>query len=346
MIQALNPRTEAILRLVVENYVANGDAVGSHTLSHELARLLSMELSPATIRNCMADLEEAGLLYAPHTSAGRLPTEAGLRLFVDRLLEVNPVDSVQQAEIEQHLQGTSLHVPQALEKVSSALSALSLCAGLVAAPKKDRPFKQVEFVFLNAGQALAVWVALDGQVENRLLTIDPRLTPSDLQRASNYLTQHLHGRTLLEAKRAIATDIAQQRASLDSLTQELVTQGLALPGTDDGVLIVRGAAHLLNDVKGQEGIAQIRRLFETLEQRETLLSLIDQTEHADGVQIFIGAQNTLFDHAGCAMIVAPYRDKSERLIGAIGVIGPARMNYGRIIPMVDYTAKILSGALQ
>lgn len=342
VLQSLNPRTEAILRLIVEGYVSTGEAVGSRTLSSELARLVGLELSPATIRSSMADLENAGLLYAPHTSAGRLPTEAGLRVFVDRLLEVSPVDPAHMAEIEQHIEDGQPLVPQALEKLSGALSSLSQCAGLVAAPKKDRPFRQVEFVLLREGQALAVWVSEDGSVENRLIEIDPRLTPSDLQKASNYLTHHLHGRTLREAKASITADITAQRAALDELTQNLVTQGLALPVTDDGLLIVRGASHLLHDV---QNIEQVRRLFETLEQRENMLRLIDQTDQASGVQIFIGAQNNLFNHAGCAMIIAPYRNKTQQVIGAIGVIGPSRMNYGRIIPIVDYTSKILSGAL-
>ena len=341
--QSLNPRTEALLRLIVDSYVTTGEAVGSRTLSADLARLMGLELSPATIRNILADMEDMGLLYAPHISAGRLPTEAGLQLFVDRLMEVSTLDPEYRAEIEQHLPKEQTLVPQALEKISTALSSLSQCAGLVIAPKKDRPFRQVEFMLLQQGQALAVWVGEDGSVENRLLDVDPRITPSDLQKASNYLTHHLHGRTLEVAKISVAADIAARRAALDELTQELVQQGLALPSGEEGLFIVRGQSHLLND---SQNLEEIRRLFETLEQRETLLRLLAQTEQASGVQIFIGAQNALFNHAGCAMIVAPYRNKNQHLIGAIGLIGPSRMNYGRLIPMVDYTAKILSGALQ
>jgi heat-inducible transcriptional repressor len=178
-----------------------------------------------------------------------------------------------------------------------------------------------------------------------LLEVDSRLTPSDLQKASNYLTYHLHGRTLAQAKESIAQDISQQRAQLDNLTCSLIEQGLALPVQNDGLLIIRGQAHLLNDIRGSAELDQIKRLFETLEQRETLFKLMEQTESANGVQIFIGSQNTLFDHTGCAMIVAPYHNKTNQLIGAIGVIGPTRMDYGRIIPMIDYTSKLLGQIL-
>lgn len=343
LVQDLNTRSRAILRLVADSYVSHGEAVGSRTLSQSLARMLGMELSPATIRNAMADLEEAGLLYSPHTSAGRLPTEAGLRLFVNNLLEVRPLDTGLQAEMEQLLDMDQQNLPAILERAGQALSSLSQCAGLVAAPKKDKPFKQVEFVSLSAHQVLVVWVAQDGSVENRLVTIDQRLNASDLQRAGDYLNRHLHGKTIEQARTDILAEIAARRTELDSLTQALVEQGMVLPTAEPGLLIVRGQGHLLNDVKEVSELDRLRKLFDTLEQRETMLRLVEQTHSADGVQIFIGAQNDLFNHSGCAMIVAPYKNKQQQVVGAIGVIGPSRLNYGRIIPMVDYTAKILSG---
>jgi heat-inducible transcriptional repressor len=344
LLQDLNPRASAILRLIVDSYVASGDAVGSRTLSKDLARMLGMNLSPATIRSAMADLEEAGLLFSEHTSAGRLPTDAGLRLFVNSLMEVKKLDPAHKAEIEQQLDYKQNNLPEMLERASVALSSLSQCAGLVAAPKKDRPFKQVEFVALNPGRVLVVWVAEDGGVENRLLEVDPRLSPSELQKASNYLNHHLFGRTMDEARLAIMQEIQTNRTALDQLTKSLVEKGIAIPTSNEGMVIVRGQAHLLNDVREVTELDRLRKLFETLEQRETLLRLVDQTATADGVQIFIGAQSELFNHSGCAMIVAPYKNKDQQVIGAIGVIGPARLNYGRIIPMVDFTAKILSGA--
>ena len=346
LFQDLTPRAQTILRLVVDAYVQHGTAVGSQSLSGELARLLGRELSPATIRNTMAEMEEAGLLYAPHTSAGRLPTDAGLRLFVDHLLEVRSADAGLQVEMAQHLDIAHQSLPQVLEKASTALSSLSQCAGLVAAPKKDRPFRQVEFVSLSATQALVVWVAEDGSVENRLISVDPAIRQSDLQKAADYMNRHLYGRTLAEAREQIHRDIAGHRHALDSLTQNLVEQGLIMPDGQNGLVIVRGQAHLLNDIKEVAELERLRKLFETLEHHETLLNLVEETGRSDGVQIFIGAQNNLFNHSGCAMIVAPYKDSRHHVIGAIGVIGPARMNYGRIIPMVDFTAKLLSGALQ
>lgn len=346
LFQDLNPRSQTILRLVVDSYVRHGAAVGSSSLSGDLARMLGRELSPATIRNAMAEMEEAGILYSAHTSAGRLPTDAGLRLFVDHLLEVRTTDADIQAEMEQHLDIGHHSLPHALEKASTALSSLSQCAGLVAAPKKDRPFKQVEFVSLSSTQALVVWVAGDGSVENRLITVDPAIKPSDLQKAADYMNRHLYGKTLSQARSQIRDDIAHHRHALDSLTQNLVEQGLVIPNEETGLVIVRGQAHLLNDIKEVAELERLRKLFATLEHHETLLNLVEETGRSDGVQIFIGAQSHLFDHSGCAMIVAPYKNTQQHVIGAIGVIGPARMNYGRIIPMVDFTAKLLSGALQ
>ena len=345
--QDLNPRAQTILRLVVDAYVNHGTAVGSQSLSADLARMLGRELSPATIRNAMAEMEEAGLLYSAHTSAGRLPTDAGLRLFVDHLLDVRDNDNAIQAEMDRHLALDHTALPAALEKASTALSSLSRCAGLVAAPKQDRPLRQVEFVSLSATQALVVWVAENGAVENRVIAVDPAITPSDMKRASDYMNRHLFGNTLAQARARIMQDITTQRHALDALTQTLVEQGLVMPpGDDNGLVIVRGQSHLLNDVREAADLERMQKLFAALEHHETLLNLVEETGRSDGVQIFIGAQNALFNHSGCAMIVAPYKNTQQHVIGAIGVIGPARMNYRRIIPMVDYTAKLLSGALQ
>jgi heat-inducible transcriptional repressor len=343
-LQEIKPRKSAILRLVTDRYLRSGQATGSQTLSRELAELLGLELSPATIRSAMADLEDAGLLYSAHTSAGRLPTEAGLRLFVNNLLEVQPLDHARRAEIEEQFDSAPPHLPEMMERAGRALSNLSQCAGLVAAPKKDKPFRRVEFVQISATQVLAVWVAEDGSVENRILEADPALTQSDLQRASNYLNHHLFGRTLSEARLSIQNEIAQNRADLDVLTAALVEKGLALSHESDGIVIVRGQSNLLSGVREAADLERLRRLFDRLEQHETVLKLVERTASAEGVQIFIGAGNPLFDDSGCAMIIAPYKDKQQNVIGAIGVIGPTRLNYGRIIPMVDYTAKILSGA--
>lgn len=342
-IRTLDTRSQAIMRLIVDSYVHNGEAIGSQTLSQNLARLIGMELSPATIRNTMADLETAGLLYSPHISAGRLPTDAGLRLFVNNMLETQPLDHDLQDQMQQQLGMDQHHLPQALERASFALSSLSRCAGLVVAPTKDKPFKQVEFVSIATGKVLVVWVADDGTVENRIVETDPHIQAADLQQASEYMNRHLHGKTLHQARTNILDDITHRRHEMNRLTETLVTQGLVIPHDESGIFIVRGQGHLLHDVRHMTELERLRKLFDTLEQRETMLKLVEQTAAADGIQIFIGAESELFNHSGCAMIVAPYKNRQQHVIGAIGIIGPNRMNYGRIIPMVDYTAKLLSG---
>ena len=335
----LNARAREILRHVVDSYVESGEPVGSRTLSRRLGQMIS----PATIRNVMADLEEAGLLYAPHTSAGRLPTSAGLRMFVNGLLQMGALSPDERTNIESQcaIEGRSL--PDTLAEATSLLSGLSGCAGLVLAPKNDRPLKHIEFVSLGPGRALVVLVTEDGVVENRVIDVPRDIPISSLTAASNYLNARLIGRTLPEARGEILADIEQQRSELDGLTAKLVQAGLASwAGGNTGQLIVRGQSNLLGDVSDASDLDRIRALFDALETRETMLKLIDVTSAGEGVQIFIGAENALFDHAGCSMIVTPYTNRSEQIVGAIGVIGPLRLNYARIIPLVDYTAKVIS----
>lgn len=335
----LSERSREIFRQIVDAYVATGEPVGSRTLS----RRLSVALSPATVRNVMADLEEAGLLYAPHTSAGRLPTEAGMRLFVNGLLELGKLAETERDRIDAHCRTTGKSLETLLEEALSTLSGLSRCAGLVLAPKSQVALKHIEFVHLGPGRALAVLVTSDGQVENRVLELPPEVTPSALVEATNYLNARLIGRTLDEAKRQILGELESQRTQLDELTGRVVATGLATwaGGNKGGQLIVRGQSHLLDDVTALDDLERIRALFEALETREQLLRLLDLTQGAEGVQIFIGAENELFKVSGCTMIVAPYHNSREQIVGAIGVIGPTRINYARIIPMVDYTAKVI-----
>jgi heat-inducible transcriptional repressor len=338
-IRELNERSREIFRLIVDGYVATGEPVGSRTLS----RLLSQNLSPATIRNVMADLEEAGLLYAPHTSAGRLPTEAGLRLFVHGLLEIGHLAEDERHSIESLCAARGKSLAQALEEATSALSGLSHCAGLVVVPKHDRPLKHLEFVSLGAGRALVVLVTEDGLVENRVIEVPLGLPPSALVAASNYLSARLVGRTIEEALAAIEEEIQSNKAQLDELTSRLVASGLASwAGGDEGsALIVRGQANLLEDVTALTDLERLRALFEMLETKETMMRLLDASKQGEGVQIFIGAESHLFGVAGCSVIIAPYQNSREQVVGAIGVIGPTRINYARIIPMVDYTAKVI-----
>jgi heat-inducible transcriptional repressor len=343
MITELNERSREIFRMIVESYVETGEPVGSRTLS----RRGRFELSPATIRNVMADLEDAGLLFAPHTSAGRLPTEAGLKLFVNGLLGIGGLSEDERRDIDGRLAAGGRSLPEALEQATSMLSGLSRCAGLVLAPKIERALKHVEFVPLSPGRALVVLVTEDGMVENRLIEVPLGTPPSTLMAAGNYLSARLVGRTAAEARAAIAAEIDSNRAELDELTKKLVEAGLASwgGGGPPAALIVRGQAKLLEDVTAVADLERLRALFDALETREAVVRLLDAASDADGMQIFIGADNPLFGVAGCAMIVAPYADSREQVVGAIGVIGPTRINYARIIPLVDYTAKVIGRLL-
>jgi heat-inducible transcriptional repressor len=338
-IAELNERSREIVRLIVEAYVETGEPIGSRTLS----RLLQSPLSPATVRTVMADLEEVGLLYAPHTSAGRLPTQAGMRLFVNGLLEVGGMADEERARIDVQCRAAGRSLEQMLSEALGALSGLSRCAGLVVAPKVQRTLKHLEFVWLGPARALVVLVTEDGMVENRLLDLPPGVDRSTLVAAGNYLNDRLAGQSLDAMTEVIAAELAQQRAQLDALTTRVVEAGLATwaGGEDTGTLIVRGQSHLLEDVTAVEDLERIRTLFDALETSEQFLRLVDLTRSADGVQIFIGAETELFGVTGCSMIVAPYRDAREHIVGAIGVIGPQRINYARIIPMVDYTARVI-----
>ena len=336
----LNDRSRQIFREIVESYVESGEPVGSRTLSRRLDR----PLSPATVRNVMADLEDMGLLYSPHTSAGRLPTDAGLRLFVDGLLEIGDLTSEERENIEARCNSHGKNLTEALGEATTLLSGLAQCAGLVIAPKTGHPLKHMEFVNLGDGRALAVLVTDDGFVENRLIDLPPGTPPSALVQAGNYLNARLGGRTIDSARRSIAEDIASRRAAIDEITAGLVEAGLAAWAGGDGAggsLIVKGQSQLLNELSAVQDLERVRGLFRALETEELLVRLLDMTETADGVQIFIGAENTLFDQAGCSMVVAPFKGGRQTIVGAIGVIGPARLNYARIIPMVDYTAKVI-----
>ena len=341
MITELNERSREILRHVIEAFVETGEPVGSRTLS----RRLGLNLSPATIRNVMADLEDFGLLYAPHTSAGRLPTDQGLRLFVNGLLQIGALTKDERSNIESQCQVTGRSMPQVMEEISSMLSGLSRCAGLVVAPKLESKLKHIEFISLGPGRALVVMVDENGVVENRIIDVPLGLPASSLVEASNYLAAKLVGRTIAEARKEVLGEVESHKTRLGELSSKVVEAGLATWSGDDrdsGVLIVRGQANLLDEVSEIGDLEQIRALFEALETKEALLRLLDAAELAEGVQIYIGAENELFSLAGASMVIAPYTNSEEQLIGAIGVIGPTRMNYGRIIPMVDYTARLVS----
>ena len=336
---ALSERSRDIFRQIVDAYVESGEPIGSRTIS----RRLGLGLSPATIRNTMAELEEAGLLYAPHTSAGRLPTDQGFRLFVDGLLEVGRLSQDERQNLEARCKTANRSLPQLLEEASTALSGLSRCAGLVLAPKTERSLKHVEFINLGPGRALVVLVTEAGMVENRIIEVPIGVPASALVTAGNYLSARVLGRTLDEAKAGLAEDLAANRAELDEITSRLVEAGLATWAGDGegGSLIVRGQANLLGDISALEDLERVRALFEMLETKDSMLRLVEAANRGEGVQIFIGAANPLFGVAGCSVVIAPYMNSREQIVGAIGVIGPTRINYARIIPMVDYTAKVI-----
>ncbi len=339
-LSGMNERSREVFRHIVDAYVETGEPIGSRTLS----RQLGMDLSPATIRNVMADLEDLGLLFAPHTSAGRLPTELGLRLFVHGLLEHGNLTQAERESIESQCSGAGRSLTEVFEEASQTLSGLSRCAGLVVAPKAEETLKHIEFVSLGPGRALVVLVSGTGVVENRIIDVPVGLPASSLVEASNYLTSRLVGRRLSEAQDEIRKELETQRAELNELTGKLIEAGLAFWGGGEersGALIVRGQAQLLEDITAVEDLERVRQLFTALETKESLLRLLTLTDAAQGVQIFIGAESELFSLTGCSLVIAPYSNSENTVVGAIGVIGPTRIDYARIIPMVDYTAQVI-----
>ena len=336
----LDERARDIFRRVVEGYLETGEPVGSRTLSKG-----GVHLSPASIRNTMQDLTQLGLLGAPHVSAGRVPTHAGLRLFVDGLLEVGDVAEEDRRNIEARLSAKGRNFEEALNEASAILSGLAGGAGIVVTPVRDAGVKHVEFVALSADQALAVMVFEDGVVENRLMRLAAGVTPSSLQEASNFMNARLRGRTIGEAGLEIRRELEAARRQLNEAAARLVEDGMAAWSGGEGegrALIVRGRANLLADRETLDDLERVRMLFDDLEQKEQLIGLLDDVRDAQGVRIYIGAETRLFSLSGSAVIAAPYMTGRQKVLGAIGVIGPARLNYARVIPLVDYTARVLS----
>jgi heat-inducible transcriptional repressor len=338
----LDDRARDIFRRVVETYLETGEPVGSRTVSKG-----GVHLSPASIRNTMQDLAQLGLLGAPHTSAGRMPTHAGLRLFVDGLLEIGDLGEAERRAIDARLFSRGRGFEQVMDEATSLLSGLAGGAGVVVTPVRDAGVKHVEFVPLG-DQALTIMVFDDGSVENRLMPLAAGLPPSALQEAANFLNARLRGKTLGEAQTEVAGELARARRELDETAARLVEDGLAAwSGGDAGErsLIVRGRSNLLDDRSGAEDLERVRMLFDDLEQKEQLIGLLDDVRAAQGVRIFIGAETRLFSLSGSSVIAAPYMTGRQRVLGAIGVIGPTRLNYARVIPLVDYTAKVLGRLL-
>ncbi|MDK1376964.1 MULTISPECIES: heat-inducible transcriptional repressor HrcA [unclassified Sinorhizobium] len=342
---ALDERSGEIFRRIVETYLESGEPLGSRNLS----RLLPMSLSPASVRNVMSDLEHLGLIYSPHVSAGRLPTQTGLRFFVDAFMQVGNLSPEERASIERQVRRGDRDQPveSLLTEASQMLSGMSRGAGLVITTKSDPVLKHVEFIRLAPTKALAVLVGEHDQVENRIIELPAGVTSAQLTEAANFLNAHLGGQTIAEVRAQLQKVKATVRGELDILSQDLVERGLAIWSGSEGDekptrLIVRGRANLLEGLEGAEDIDRLRMLFDDLEKKDSLIELLDLAESGPGVRIFIGSENKLFSLSGSSLIVAPYRDSDDRIVGAVGVIGPTRLNYSRIVPMVDYTAQLMS----
>jgi heat-inducible transcriptional repressor len=335
----MTERAREVFRRVVENYIDAGAPVGSRTIS----RLPGVNLSPASIRNVMQDLEELGLLRHPHTSAGRVPTETGLRLFVDAMMQAAEPSAEERAAIEARIERGG-PIEEALSAATAALSGLSACAGIVLVPKREPVLRQLGFVQLSPTQALAVMVGAEGTVENRVIELPPGITPSALTEVGNYVSARLSGLTLPEAQRRLGEEIRAGQAALDAAARQLIDGGLALwsqDGAQRPVLIVRGQAHLL-DPGAAEDLERVRQLLEELEGKEEIVRLLEAARTGEGMKIFIGSENKLFALSGSSVIAAPYRGSDGKVVGVVGVIGPTRLNYARVVPMVDFTAQALS----
>ncbi|SEO10029.1 heat-inducible transcription repressor HrcA [Salinihabitans flavidus] len=340
ILDEMNERSREVFRRVVEGYLATGGPVGSRTLT----RTLSEKVSPATVRNVMQDLEFLGLLDSPHVSAGRVPTQLGLRMFVDGILEIGDLDAEDRLKIDSNLGSNSADVGGMLDRVGSALSGVTQGASLVLAPKHEAPIKHIEFVSLGHDRALVVLVMADGHVENRLFTPPPGQTPSSMREAANFLNALIEGRTLSDLQTVIRAEMETRRQEIDSIAHDLIESGMAVWAGEDDThdrLIVRGRANLLDSDQPQEDLDRIRTLFDDLERKRDIADFLELADQGEGVRIFIGSENKLFSLSGSSLVVSPYMNADRKIVGAVGVIGPTRLNYGRIVPIVNYTAQLV-----
>ena len=336
----MNERSREVFRRVVEGYIETGAPVGSRTLS----RTLTEQVSAATIRNVMQDLEHLGLLDSPHISAGRIPTQLGLRMFVDGILEVGDLTAPDRQTIDKTFDNDKEDVTTLLDRVGSALSGMTHGASLVLTPKQEAPIKHIEFVSLSRERALVVLVFADGRVENRLFTPPQGQTPSSMREAANFLNAIAEGHTLSELGAVITREITARRQEIDKLAAELVESGFATWDNADESnerLIVRGRGNLLSEHESEADLERVRTLFDDLERKRDIAQFLELAEGGDGVRIFIGSENKLFSLSGSSLVVSPYMNANQKIIGAVGVIGPTRLNYGRIVPIVNYTAQLV-----
>jgi len=344
LIEEMNERSRIVFRNLVDSYIETGEPVGSQTL----AKALTEEISPATIRNVMQDLEVLGLLDSPHVSSGRIPTQQGLRLFVDALLEVGEISNKEQEIIDYSVKGDPKDLSNILTRAGSVLSGLTKSASLVLAPKTEAPIKHIEFVSLSAERALAVLVTADGMVENRVFEPPLGQTQSDFREAANFMNAHAKGLTLSELRKVMESEVSKRQLEIDKIEGQLVKDGLAVwdgKDTDNSRLIVRGRANLIDGTTAEDDFEKIRELFDDLERKQDIANFLNLTEKGEGVRIFIGSENKLFSLSGSSLVISPYINSDHKIIGAVGVIGPTRLNYGRIVPIVDYTAQLVGRTL-
>ena len=339
----LNTKSKLILKQLVDFYVETGEPVGSETLSKKMG----LKLSPSTIRSVMSELQEQGILYAPHQSSGRLPTDKGMQMFVDGLLEVGRLDSNEKNSIESQCKSKGESFGQVLDRASIALSGLSNCAGLVVAPKYQNKIKQIDFLDLNNGQIMAIIVNENGLVENRVFNSFPKFQEFNLKEATNYLNNKLAGKTIESVKKEILYELDNHKSELNKISQKLVKTGIAeiSPIEENPYVFLHGQSSLLNDEIIKGDLDKLKNLFDEIDNKKSFLELVEKTSQAEGVTIFIGSKNILFNHSGLSVVMAPYRNNQQRVVGAIGVIGPMRLNYSRIVPIVDFTSKLIGRIL-
>ena len=344
IIQEMNERSKIVFRNLVDSYIETGEPVGSQTLANTLAE----EISPATIRNVMQDLEVLGLLDSPHVSSGRIPTQQGLRLFVDTLLEIGEVSNKEQEIIDYSIKEDPKNLSNILTRAGSVLSGLTKSASLVLAPKIEAPIKHIEFVSLSPERALAVLVTADGMVENRVFEPPLGQTQSDFREAANFMNAYAKGLTLSELREVMEREVSKRKLEIDKIAAQLVKDGLAVwdgKDTDNSRLIVRGRANLIDGTTAEDDFEKIRELFDDLERKQDIANFINLTEKGEGVRVFIGSENKLFSLSGSSLVISPYMNSEHKIIGAVGVIGPTRLNYGKIVPIVDYTAQLVGRTL-
>ena len=344
IIQEMNERSKIVFRNLVDSYIETGEPVGSQTLANTLAE----EISPATIRNVMQDLEVLGLLDSPHVSSGRIPTQQGLRLFVDTLLEIGEISNKEQEIIDFSIKEDPKNLSNILTRAGSVLSGLTKSASLVLAPKIEAPIKHIEFVSLSPERALAVLVTADGMVENRVFEPPLGQTQSDFREAANFMNAYAKGLTLSELREVMEREVSKRKLEIDKIAAQLVKDGLAVwdgKDTDNSRLIVRGRANLIDGTTAEDDFEKIRELFDDLERKQDIANFINLTEKGEGVRVFIGSENKLFSLSGSSLVISPYMNSEHKIIGAVGVIGPTRLNYGKIVPIVDYTAQLVGRTL-